>query len=120
VKTLDELTKKNPESLIVIAEEIYDKMASRKACQRLWGSDGSPPKDQYLLQTIMFNMNVLTYFNLREAIKIGDVGRIEDLLPIMVYRFRLPHRAYPSSTMYQPLTPSCPRYYASEHWMQMQ
>jgi hypothetical protein len=87
VKTLEELTMKSPESLVLLAEEIYDKMASRNACQRLWGSDGSPPKDQYLLQSIMFNMDVLTYFNLHEAINVGDVGRMEDLLPIMVYRF---------------------------------
>ena len=35
----------------------------------------------------MWNMDVLPYLELRAAIKHGDVGRMEDLLPILLFRF---------------------------------
>jgi hypothetical protein len=35
----------------------------------------------------MWNTDVLPYLELRDAIKHGDVGRMEDLLPTLLFRF---------------------------------
>ena len=35
----------------------------------------------------MFSSDLLPYFDLREAMQIGDVGRMEDLLPTLLFRF---------------------------------
>lgn len=36
---------------------------------------------------IMLSADLLLYFDLREAMRIGDVGRMEDLLPTLLFRF---------------------------------
>jgi hypothetical protein len=36
---------------------------------------------------IMFNTDLLVYFDLRDAIRVGDIGRMEDLLPTLACRF---------------------------------
>ncbi|KAF8886746.1 hypothetical protein BD779DRAFT_1471007 [Infundibulicybe gibba] len=44
-------------------------------------------RDEVLQQWTMWNCDVLPYLELRDAIKIGDVGRMEDLLPTLLFRF---------------------------------
>jgi hypothetical protein len=35
----------------------------------------------------MWNADVLPYLQLRDAIKVGDIGRMQDLLPTLLFRF---------------------------------
>lgn len=44
-------------------------------------------QDQVKRQSIMWNMDILTYIELTSAIKIGDIGRMEDLLGTLLFRF---------------------------------
>lgn len=39
------------------------------------------------MQWTMWNMDVLPYLELWDAIKHGDVGHMEDLLPTLLFRF---------------------------------
>ena len=82
-QNLEELTSKTPEELLNILDKIYETRASRLAVVDL----GDSPEDQALRQTIMFATDILPYFELRNAIRVGDVGRMEDLLPTLLFRF---------------------------------
>lgn len=44
-------------------------------------------QDQVMMQWTMWNNDVLPYLELRDAIKVGDVGRMEDLLPTFLFQF---------------------------------
>ncbi|KAI0309974.1 hypothetical protein OF83DRAFT_1156781, partial [Amylostereum chailletii] len=85
VDKLDELTMKTPEELALLAEEIYDQFASRAALEKMARKKDN--KDEVKFRTVMFIFDVLLYFDLREVIKSGDVGRMEDLLPDLLLRF---------------------------------
>ena len=39
------------------------------------------------IQWTLWNKDVLPYIELRHAVRTGDVGRMEDLLPLMAFRF---------------------------------
>ncbi|KAF4587086.1 hypothetical protein EYR40_011107 [Pleurotus pulmonarius] len=66
--------------------EIFERFASRRALEQL---DNQPDGKQDLVyrQSIQWNSDVLVYLELRSAIRTGDVGRIEDLLPTLLFRF---------------------------------
>ncbi|VDC03194.1 unnamed protein product [Peniophora sp. CBMAI 1063] len=83
---LSALRQKSPEELQLMAEEIYDK----HVCRRGWEDMLSGPidaRDEVRARSLMFIFDVLPYIELRDAIKHGDVGRMEDLLPILLQRF---------------------------------
>ena len=86
VKNLAELKTKSPEELCSLAKTVIKGHACREALVHL---DKLPvqEQDQVQRQWIMWNMDVLPYLELRDAMKHGDVGRMEDLLPILLFRF---------------------------------
>lgn len=49
------------------------------------GPKGS--RDEVRARQLMFINDVIPYIELREAIKNGDVGRMEDLLHLLLFRF---------------------------------
>ena len=44
-------------------------------------------QDEVQMQWSMWNRDVLSYIELRHAIRSGDVGQNEDLLPVMAFGF---------------------------------
>ncbi|KAA1473667.1 hypothetical protein DENSPDRAFT_780361, partial [Dentipellis sp. KUC8613] len=84
VTRLEDLLQQPPEALVLLAETIYDEYASRRAL-RLMQHCGE--KDEVKYQSILFNTDVLSYLDLREATRTGDVGRLEDLFPYLLMRF---------------------------------
>ena len=88
VNGLEELTSRAPEALVSMAEVIYDTLASREALMRkTHRAHGGEPGDAVQNQMIMFHTDLLVYFELRDAIRVGDVGRMEDLLPTLACCF---------------------------------
>lgn len=86
VDDLATLASKDPHELITLRDQIFDNHVSRQAQQRLRELP-TDKQDDLKQQMIMFSCDILTYFDLREAMHIGDVGRMEDLLPLMLFRF---------------------------------
>ena len=88
VKKLEELKKKSPEELQSFAVEILDRFASMSALvglrQRFPASD---KRDLVQENSVMWNTDILPYLELTAAMKRGDVGRMEDLLPTILFRF---------------------------------
>ncbi|KAK7059555.1 hypothetical protein R3P38DRAFT_3167995 [Favolaschia claudopus] len=72
VANLGDLRQKTPEELYKLAEKIVSDHAS---------------SDELKEQSIMFLRDVLPYILLRTAIKRGDVGLMEDMIPHMLFRF---------------------------------
>ncbi|KAI0708348.1 hypothetical protein C8Q76DRAFT_814709 [Earliella scabrosa] len=86
VECIDDLTVLSPSQIAHLAEEIYSNHASRAALTRMQTMPDDQ-RDTVKEQMVMFSTDLLPYFNLREAIRIGDVGRMEDLLPTLLFRF---------------------------------
>jgi hypothetical protein len=86
VKSLSELKTKTPAELQSLAQTLYREHASREALVEMEALPDAK-QDQLKHKYTMWNMDVLVYFELREAIKIGDVGRMEDLLPTLLFCF---------------------------------
>ncbi|KAI0363576.1 hypothetical protein BV20DRAFT_1057947 [Pilatotrama ljubarskyi] len=86
VKDIMELVSRKPDELMSLLDTIYDQHASRRALAEL---ENLPPqqRDEVKQQMVMFSIDLLPYFDLREAMKVGDVGRMEDLLPTMLFQF---------------------------------
>ncbi|KZV61278.1 hypothetical protein PENSPDRAFT_643534 [Peniophora sp. CONT] len=83
---LSKLAEKSPEELQLLAEEIYDEHVSRKALERMRRAPSSCV-DEVRIRTLMFIGDVIPYIELHDAITHGDVGRMEDLLPVLLMRF---------------------------------
>jgi hypothetical protein len=86
VKSLEELRNKTAAQLYDLATKIWESYASTVAMVRLGESSNEDP-DELLPITIRFNRDILDYFELDEAMKVGDVGRMEDMLPRLLFRF---------------------------------
>ncbi|EJF60635.1 hypothetical protein DICSQDRAFT_62442 [Dichomitus squalens LYAD-421 SS1] len=86
VDDLAALTEITPERLISLSDEIFHAHASREAIHRL-DTLTNRKRDEVKQQMVMFATDLLPYFDLREAMQIGDVGRMEDLLPTLLFRF---------------------------------
>ncbi len=86
VDKLEDLQKKTPEELAELADVIYNEHVSRRTQEKMAGLPEGEHDDLWH-QMAMFSADILAYFDLREAIRIGDVGRMEDLLPTMLFRF---------------------------------
>ncbi|KIL54589.1 hypothetical protein M378DRAFT_18744 [Amanita muscaria Koide BX008] len=86
VDSLKDLTKKSPLDLKEMALKIVREHASQHA---LFDMQSKPAgeQDHMQIQWTMWNKDVLPYIELRHAIRAGDVGRMEDLLPLMAFRF---------------------------------
>ncbi|EJF59389.1 hypothetical protein DICSQDRAFT_65108 [Dichomitus squalens LYAD-421 SS1] len=86
VDDLAALTDKPPETLISLTNEIFRAHASWEAIHNL-DTLTNRKRDEVKRQTVMFATDLLPCFDLREAMQIGDVGRMEDLLPTLLFRF---------------------------------
>ncbi|EIW55822.1 uncharacterized protein TRAVEDRAFT_129435 [Trametes versicolor FP-101664 SS1] len=81
-----DLASKSPQELIAILNTICDKHISREAITHMENQPAAQ-QDEVKRQMIMLSADLLPYFDLREAMRIGDVGRMEDLLPTLLFRF---------------------------------
>lgn len=83
---LSDLCDKTPADLKALAEELVLRYASNDALE---DHDMLPDNQQdgLLRQSIMWNRDILPYLMLNDAIKRGDVGMMEGLLPHMFFRF---------------------------------
>ncbi|KAJ7591737.1 hypothetical protein C8J56DRAFT_1046070 [Mycena floridula] len=86
MQTLEELRKKQPEQLVRLAEEIVREHASSTALNRM-NMRAPEHQDDYKREQIMLNRDILHYIVLDKAIKHGDVGLMEDMLPHLLYHF---------------------------------
>ncbi|KAJ6605011.1 hypothetical protein B0H10DRAFT_2167150 [Mycena sp. CBHHK59/15] len=86
VESIADLTARTPTELRNMAKKIICEHASREALSHL---DHLPEEDQDTTkrQWTMWNTDVLPYLQLRDAIKVGDIGRMQDLLPTLLFRF---------------------------------
>ncbi|KAK6978306.1 hypothetical protein R3P38DRAFT_3334310 [Favolaschia claudopus] len=86
IDNLAALKSKSPAELRQMAARLIRKYASREALNRM-EEMGIAERDGIYQQWTMFNMDIIPYLLLRKAIKAGDIGLIEDLLPILLFRF---------------------------------
>lgn len=86
VESLTDLRSKTPHELRALSEKLVAEHASRKALVQMEILPALQ-QDHVQKQWTMWNMDVLPYLELRDAIQAGDVGRMEDLLPILLLRF---------------------------------
>ncbi|KAL1699110.1 hypothetical protein EV121DRAFT_216903 [Schizophyllum commune] len=86
VADLAELRTRSASQLLQYATEIHDRCASGMALVDL---DELPEhlQDDQLRQVYMWNRDALRFVVLGEALKRGDVGTMEDMLPFLAYRF---------------------------------
>ncbi|KAJ7841734.1 hypothetical protein B0H14DRAFT_3109343 [Mycena olivaceomarginata] len=73
-------------NFVILLQTLIRKHASREAVNAVEAMSPQD-RDEVYRQWTMFNMDVLPYLQLRQAIKTGDVGRIEDLIPTLLFRF---------------------------------
>ncbi|KAG1724660.1 hypothetical protein EDB19DRAFT_1644419 [Suillus lakei] len=86
VKSLSELKSKSPTEILTLATTLVDEHASRRAIAKLNHLD-EKDRDAVLTQWTMFNVDILSYIELTTAMKMGDIRRMEDLLPTLLFRF---------------------------------
>ncbi|KAJ7904125.1 hypothetical protein B0H13DRAFT_2233915 [Mycena leptocephala] len=86
VESLAELKALSPTQLRVMARKILREHASREALVKL-DQLLDDEQDHTKRQWTMWNADVLPYLQLRDAIKAGDIGRMQDLLPVLLFRF---------------------------------
>lgn len=85
VDRLGSLRKLTPEVLVQLATKIVHEHASAQRLNSI--REMGEKEDQQLYHTVMFNRDLLLYVVLNQAIKRGDVGLMEHLLPHMLFRF---------------------------------
>ncbi|KAK7007604.1 hypothetical protein R3P38DRAFT_2644943 [Favolaschia claudopus] len=81
---LQDLRQKTPAELVKLADEILGSHASSAALVQM---RVKPQNDEVKTQSIMFLRDTLPYILLRSAVKHGDVGLMEDMIPLMLFRF---------------------------------
>ncbi|KAJ7886060.1 hypothetical protein B0H13DRAFT_2235222 [Mycena leptocephala] len=81
---LAELRKKTPEELHTIASTIISYHASSEALAHL---KRKAVTDDIKSQSIMFLRDVIPFILLRSAVRSGDIGIMEDMIPLLLYRF---------------------------------
>ena len=85
VNKLADLRSHTLEQLHALAIEIVNDHASTAALQRMAANKSR--KDELLYQSMQMARDLLDYVNFDMAIKIGDVGYLQDLLPCLLFRF---------------------------------
>lgn len=83
---LANLVSKTPQELLDTLDNIFEHHASRHALEAM---DHLLPKewDPAKCQMTMLTCDLLPYFDLQEAMQIGDVSRMEDLLLTLLFHF---------------------------------
>lgn len=86
VNDLAELRTRSPEELDALADKIVDEFASTGAYLQ---HKRKPKKkqDHVLMNQILCIRDLLDYVNLDDAISTGDIGRVLDLLPRILFRY---------------------------------
>src|ERR1700722_10200890 len=87
VESIESLREKTPEDLYQLATEIVDQYASMRGLQELIEQAGDEKGDDVLTQAVLWNKDILDYLLFDDAIKTGDIGTIQDLLPRLLLRF---------------------------------
>ncbi|KAJ7856004.1 hypothetical protein B0H13DRAFT_1641699 [Mycena leptocephala] len=82
VQSIAELKSQSPTQLYTMATKII-RGAALVDLDQLPESEQDHTKRQWT----MWNTDVLPYIQLRDAIKVGDIGRMQDLLPTLLFRF---------------------------------
>ncbi|THG95519.1 hypothetical protein EW026_g6153 [Hermanssonia centrifuga] len=85
-ESLADLRNRTPEELYALAVRILDDYASTNALVRLRTRD-IRNQDEVQIQAVQFNRDILYYIELDDAMNTGDVGRMEDLLPRLLFCF---------------------------------
>jgi hypothetical protein len=85
VDKLADLRSRTPEQLYALAIKIVDDHASTAALQKMAANKSR--KDELLYQSTQMARDLLDYVNFDAAIKTGDVGTLQDLLPRLLFRF---------------------------------
>ncbi len=86
VQELKDLRSRSPDELKTLAEKLLDEFASNDAVEDL-DNMMEDQQDEVYAQGIMWNRDVLYYHLLHDAMRTGDIGMMEDLLPHLLYRF---------------------------------
>lgn len=86
VDSLAELRYKPPSDLNSIATKMVTKYASRRAITEM-NEKPREEQDDLFMNSILFCRDGLDYWDLDDAMQTGDVGRMELLLPRLLYRY---------------------------------
>ncbi|KIJ30144.1 hypothetical protein M422DRAFT_187572, partial [Sphaerobolus stellatus SS14] len=86
IKNISELRNCKPKELIALATKIVDEHMSLEALVTHGKFEHKDDPDEVRHQAIQFNKDVLHYFEMSEATKVSDVGRMEDTLPAFQFR----------------------------------
>ncbi|VDB95732.1 unnamed protein product [Peniophora sp. CBMAI 1063] len=86
IDNLAELRSYSPSDLVDVAKDILDLYASVDAYERA-NDHPEEDKDHVFANGIMFRSDALDYIVLMSAIKHGDVGMMENMLPTLLCRF---------------------------------
>ncbi|KAJ3494148.1 hypothetical protein NLJ89_g10869 [Agrocybe chaxingu] len=86
VESLADLRKQSPKQLVDLAEKIVRRRASSEALDNM-DSRPANQRDDQVRHLIMWNRDILQYIALDNAIRNGDVGLMEDMLPHLFFRF---------------------------------
>jgi len=85
VEKLEDLRNHSPQDLFDLATSIVDNYASTAALRKMDAQKSR--KDELLYQSAQMARDLLDYVDFDDAIKTGDIGRIQDLLPQLLFRF---------------------------------
>jgi hypothetical protein len=83
---LSELRNRPPTQLRDLAQKLVRKHASSQALDDM-DSKPNEKRDQQKRQVVQWNRDVLQYIVLDQAVRHGDVGLMEDMLPHLLFRF---------------------------------
>ncbi|KAI0054416.1 hypothetical protein BV25DRAFT_1922704 [Artomyces pyxidatus] len=86
VDDLRRLRTRSPEELVALAEKLVREHASVDALDAM-KEKPEKEQDEVFRNTILWNRDMLRYIELHTAIKTGDVGRMENMLPYLLSRF---------------------------------
>jgi len=86
VDNISELRHKAPEELLVLTEKVVMEHALSASLAQMQ-SQLAGQRDEVREQTVMWTRDVLHYIVLDRALKHGDVGLVENFLPLLLYRF---------------------------------
>lgn len=86
VEKIEELRRYTPEELREFAKVALEQYATTRT---LYEHRSKPrtKQDDIFLQAIQFNRDILNFLDLDDAMEFGDVGRMRDILPRMLFRF---------------------------------
>ena len=85
VDKLEELRDHTPHELYALAESIVDNHASTAVLRAMEAKKSR--KDELLYQSTQMARDLLDYTHLDDAIKTGNVGSIQDMIPRLLFRF---------------------------------